>query len=823
MKDQTRFIFETRPLALTQNMVSGSKYRFTILTPSLIRMEYSKQGVFEDRASQSVFFRDFPENKFSTECSDGLLKIETENLIVTYKENEEFSADTLSVKLKIEPASIWHFGEDFEDLGGTARTLDEANGEIPLGKGVCSRNGFSIMDDSDTMLLNEIGWVEVRVPETVDCYFWGYGFNYLDAVKDLYRLTGVPPMLPAYALGNWWSRYHDYTQDEYQELIERFEKEDIPFSVSVVDMDWHITKIPEECKNGEGKRFENGWTGYSWNKELFPDYKAFLKFLKDHNLKTSLNLHPAQGVGCHEDMYEEMALACGIDPATKERVRLDILSPEFMEKYFDILHHPYEEDGVDFWWMDWQQGTSYWWIHEENKDGNMQDEREILDPLWMLNHLHIADIKRNGKRPMFFSRYSGPGSHRYPVGFSGDTLVTWESLDFQPYFTATSSNIGYGWWSHDIGGHMGGYRDDELITRWIQLGVFSPINRLHSSNTDFIRKEPWCFEEKTEAIMKGWLRLRHRLFPYIYTMNYRNYTDLEPLVQPMYYAYPKKSVAYEVKNQFMFGSELMVAPITKPNNKITQLGSTDVWLPEGDWFDFFAGTHYTSKAGRTLSVHRKINDYPVFAKAGAIIPMQNAYVLEPGNDLDVVIFPGKSNRFMLYEDAGDGSEFENGEFVKTEMTLEWSENPVFTVKPAAGALSLLPETRNYQFILKGFHENISVTALVDGKEVASAATYDSDTFSMIFNVAASTASEIKLVICGETLITDNGDALMRCSNLMQKACFDIATKSEIMKILKDPELPLRRKIKKINFRCAKSMEHQDLIEALTEQLTLIEL
>lgn len=823
MKDQTRFIFETRPLALTQNMVSGSKYRFTILTPSLIRMEYSKQGVFEDRASQSVFFRDFPENKFSTECSDGLLKIETENLIVTYKENEEFSADTLSVKLKIEPASIWHFGEDFEDLGGTARTLDEANGEIPLGKGVCSRNGFSIMDDSDTMLLNEIGWVEVRVPETVDCYFWGYGFNYLDAVKDLYRLTGVPPMLPAYALGNWWSRYHDYTQDEYQELIERFEKEDIPFSVSVVDMDWHITEIPEECKNGEGKRFENGWTGYSWNKELFPDYKAFLKFLKDHNLKTSLNLHPAQGVGCHEDMYEEMALACGIDPATKERVRLDILSPEFMEKYFDILHHPYEEDGVDFWWMDWQQGTSYWWIHEENEDGNMQDEREILDPLWMLNHLHIADIKRNGKRPMFFSRYSGPGSHRYPVGFSGDTLVTWESLDFQPYFTATSSNIGYGWWSHDIGGHMGGYRDDELITRWIQLGVFSPINRLHSSNTDFIRKEPWCFEEKTEAIMKDWLRLRHRLFPYIYTMNYRNYTDLEPLVQPMYYAYPKKSVAYEVKNQFMFGSELMVAPITKPNNKITQLGSTDVWLPEGDWFDFFAGTHYTSKAGRTLSVHRKINDYPVFAKAGAIIPMQNAYVLEPGNDLDVVIFPGKSNRFMLYEDAGDGSEFENGEFVKTEMTLEWSENPVFTVKPAAGALSLLPETRNYQFVLRGFHENISVTALVDGKEVASAATYDSDTFSMILNVTASTASEIKLVICGETLITDNGDALMRCSNLMQKACFDIATKSEVMKILKDPELPLRRKIKKINFRCAKSMEHQDLIEALTEQLTLIEL
>ena len=822
MKDKKRFVYETRPLALVQNMVYGDKYRFTVLTPSLIRMEYSKQGVFEDRASQSVFFRDFPENHFETECSDGWVKIETENLVLTYKENEAFSTETLRVKLKIEPASTWNFGDDFEDLGGTTKTLDDVNGAIPLERGVCSRNGFSVMNDSNTMLLNEIGWVEVRMPETMDYYFWGYGFKYLDAVKDLYRLTGVPPMLPAYALGNWWSRYHKYTQDEYQGLIERFEKEEIPFSVSVVDMDWHVTKIPKEFKNGEGSLFENGWTGYSWNKEFFPDYKGFLKFLKDHNLKTSLNLHPAQGVGCHEDMYEEMARACGIDPATRERVRLDILSPEFMEKYFDILHHPYEEDGVDFWWMDWQQGQSYWWIHEENEDGKMQDEREILDPLWMLNHLHIADIKRNGKRPMFFSRYSGPGSQRYPVGFSGDTYVTWASLDFQPYFTATSSNVGYGWWSHDIGGHMGGYRDDELVTRWMQLGVFSPINRLHSSNTEFVRKEPWCFEEKTEAIMKEWLRLRHRLFPYIYTMNYRNTKELEPLVQPMYYAYPKRSAAYEMKNQFMFGSELMVAPITKPNGKITQMGSTNVWFPEGDWFDFFTGLHYTSKTGRTLSVHRKINDYPVFAKAGAIVPMQNAYELEAGNDLKVIIFPGANNSFKLYEDAGDGNEFENGEFVQTEMTLAWSGNPVFTVKPAQGALSLLPKTRKYQFVLRGYSETISVKTLVDGKEVDATAMYDAETRAMLVEVTADITSEIKLIISGETLITDNGDALERCSKFLQKAYIDIATKSQIMRNLKDTEITFAKKLRNINFQCANSMEHQDLVEALMEQLTLIE-
>ena len=229
MKNNQRFVYETRPLALPQNMVSGAKYRFSVLTPSLIRMEYSNQGVFEDRASQSVFFRDFPVNQFSKESKNGWLTIETENLILTYKENEVFSTDTLSVKLKIEPASTWNYGEDFEDLRGTTKTLDEANGAIPLERGICSRNGFSVMDDSHTMLLNDIGWVEVRVPETIDCYFWGYGFQYLDAVKDLYRLAGVPPMLPAYALGNWWSRYHDYTQEEYQNLILRFEEEKYSF------------------------------------------------------------------------------------------------------------------------------------------------------------------------------------------------------------------------------------------------------------------------------------------------------------------------------------------------------------------------------------------------------------------------------------------------------------------------------------------------------------------------------------------------------------------------------------------------------------------
>ena len=166
-------------------------------------------------------------------------------------------------------------------------------------------------------------------------------------------------------------------------------------------------------------------------------------------------------------------------------------------------------------------------------------------------------------RWLTFSRYAGPGSHRYPVGFSGDSIVTWESLNFQPYFTSTASNIGYGWWSHDIGGHMLGYRDNELALRWVQLGVFSPINRLHSSKNEFMGKEPWQFPMEIGEVMKEFLRLRHQMLPYLYTMNYRAYKENTPLILPMYYTYPAEQVAYTVKNEYEYGTAFIVAPVTE--------------------------------------------------------------------------------------------------------------------------------------------------------------------------------------------------------------------------------------------------------------------
>ncbi len=816
-----RFLWQTRPLARKENIVIGECYRFTALTDRLIRMEYAENGVFEDRASQHVFYRDFDHVAFSVTREDDVLTLRTDSLRLTYRENEPFSSDSLRVQLLIEPASMWCFGEDFEDLGGTVRTLDGVDGEIPLERGVCSRNGFSVLDDSESMLLGSDGWVEVRRQGTKDVYFFGYGFDYLSAVKDFMRLTGEPPLLPSYALGNWWSRYHRYTQQEYIDLMERFKSEHIPFSVGVIDMDWHITDIPKDHQLPDDEYYGGGWTGYTWNEELFPDYKVFLRYLKDNHLRSALNLHPHAGVRSYESMYEPMAKAMGIDPKSRERVKFDILSKQYMANYFDVIHHPYEEDGVDFWWMDWQQGTDYHWIHEPNRDGKLADEREVLDPLWMLNHLHILDIARDGKRPMFFSRYSGPGSQRYPVGFSGDTFMSWASLRFQPYFTATASNIGYCWWSHDIGGHMFGYRDDELTVRWMQLGVLSPINRLHSTSNHFQRKEPWCYTPAVRPIMKEWLQLRHALFPYLYTMNYRTHTELLPLVQPMYYTHPKHSGAYEVKNQYRFGSELIVSAITDPCSEVTHLGKATAWLPKGDWFDAFNGMHYASARGRKVELHRDLAHYPVLAKAGAIVPMArfDDNRLVNAEELDILVFPGAGNTFTLYEDGGDGQDYRDGAFTQTAMTLSWGKTPVFTVAPAKGDVSLIPKTRRFHIKLRGFHKTVSLSVQVDGKAYDTDPVYDPDTNTITVSVTAAVSEEVRLIISGDTLVHDNADAVDRCVEMLQLSATQVLTKCHLYDVLHDSNLSVHAKL---NQAAALGYGQDAIHDAMREWLTLTE-
>ena len=612
----------TRPVADPGCVVAGERVRITVLSPCLVRLEYSPSGTFEDRASQVVIRRDAsdlpdrpapefevrrtPRRESLGEDAEEGIEVDTSGFHLSY-DGGPFTSQGLSVQVKGGVSnyhSVWRFGQPPEgNLGGTARTLDGVDGPCELEPGLASIHGVAVLDDSSSLLLEDDGWLGTRESGSLDLYVFAHGRDYSAMLRDFYAITGETPMLPRYALGNWWSRYHDYSADEYEALMDRFAAQRLPFSVAVLDMDWHPVDIDPALGSG--------WTGYSWNRELFPDPPAFLRRLRDRGLAVTLNIHPADGVRSHEDAYPAMARAMGIEPSSGAPVAFDAADPKFLTNALTYVFHPREVEGVDFWWLDWQSGPF--------------SALPGLDPLWILNHVHYLDSGRPGARnprPLTFSRYAGPGSHRYPVGFSGDTVVSWESLAFQPHFTATASNIGYGWWSHDIGGHMFGAKDDELATRWVQLGVFSPILRLHSTRDRFNSKEPWRYGREPERIMGEYLRLRHRLVPYLHTMNRRAHELGEPLVRPVYHSHPWDDAAYEVPGEFTFGTQLLVAAITEPVERELGLAGVDTWLPPGEWLDLFTGLRYRAgDGGRRIRMHRTLEGNPLLARAGAVLPL----------------------------------------------------------------------------------------------------------------------------------------------------------------------------------------------------------
>ena len=650
----------TSPVARPGATILGDQYRISVLADGLVRLERAEDGVFEDRASAFALHRDLPVPDFRVTRADDGIEVVTDRLRLRY-DGGPFSASGLSVEVLGAHSAyhgVWRYGQRGPgvpatavplepdavgngpgNLGGTARTLDEADGPVPLGPGVVSRDGWAVIDDSAGLVLDDDGWVAPRDGSRQDLYVFAYGHDYRAALRALYALSGPQPVLPRYALGTWWSRFHRYSADSYAELVRRFRREGVPLSVAVLDMDWHVTDVDP--------RHGSGWTGYSWNRDLFPDPAAFLRSLHDDGLRVTLNVHPADGVRAFEDAYPAMAEALGLDPESGEPVAFDATDRDFLRAYVEVLHRGLERDGVDFWWVDWQQGGV--------------SRLPGIDPLWMLNHVHYLDnageasraAAGRATRALTFSRYAGPGSHRYPVGFSGDSVISWESLHFQPYFTATASNIGYGWWSHDVGGHMHGTKDDELATRWVQLGVFSPILRLHSAGNPFTRKEPWTFGPEARDAQVAALRLRHRLLPYLHTMNVRAAREGVPLVQPLYHEWPEAPEAYAARNQYLFGSVLVVAPITAPADPESGVAAVRAWLPEGTWVDLLGGLVYDG--GRETWLHRDLSSIPVLARTGAIVPLDGATV--PGNGVahpehvEVLVVVGSDGALDLVEDA----------------------------------------------------------------------------------------------------------------------------------------------------------------------------
>lgn len=652
------------------HMVVMDNARFTVITPNLIRLEYSKSGKFINAPSLFAVDRDTGFDGFKLEKTAGKLTIDTGPIRLVYTPNgDRFSPDNLRADIKMGRKTVeWRPGmKNTGNLGGTIRTVDGVSKPVHLGEGVLSRDGWYLQDDSKRHLYTD-DWVRRRPGAVTDWYLFGYGLDFDAALKSLAAVGGPVPMPRKYALGAWYSRYWPYTQDEYMSIVDEYAKNDFPLDVMVMDMDWH----------------KDGWTGWSWNTKLLPEPAKLLQWYHAQGLAVTLNVHPADGVGPHEDMYDAFMRDMGGDPAKKKTLLYDASNKKYLDTLFKHTHEPHEKEGVDFWWLDWQQ---YPFTHGVPDLGNLE---------W-LNNYYYSWSRRNGLRGMSFSRWAGWGDHRHPIHFSGDSDTGWPMLAFMVPLTSTAGNIGAFFWSHDIGGHMG-RRIPESYARWGQFGALTAALRSHSTRSPELDRRPWKYKPNVTASLRKSFHLRSELFPYIYSSANQCHEEMKPLNRAMYHVHPADEKSYRNPQQFFFGDSLLAAPIVSPGVGGGKVAAQTVWFPAGVWHNWFTGERYT--AGDEVVVTADLDEFPLYARGGMPIPLQPYSPRMASAPLDKLIVrcwpgePGKTGKYTLYEDDGITEEYLNGAFARTALECAWSKSGVVvTVKPAKGLPAMIERKR----------------------------------------------------------------------------------------------------------------------------------
>ena len=376
--------------------------------------------------------------------------------------------------------------------------------------GILDKAGYRLLDDTASAVWTADGWVTQRPGggDVQDGYLFVYGQDYKQALADLTKLTGPSPLLDESDFGVWYSDYHPYSASDYENtLIPAFRANNVPLDDLSVDTDW---KSP------------NNWNGWEWNSSLFPDPAGFLSWAKAQGIDVTLNVHASIAAG-DPQLAATQAIAggplAGSTCFSGSCQVWDWSQVAQAESYF-ALHQPYESQGVGFWWLDWCCDSS-----TVSLPG--------LTPDNWINHLYAQDLANKGQRGFVLSRTgssyhspdevypAGPWSgHTSTLAFTGDTWGTWNTLAFQAQLSADEASIDEPYVSDDIGSFLGPVpgnpQDDaDLYARWVQLGAFQPVLRLHSSDGNRL---PWQYPAPAGPVAADFLRLREALVPYTYTL-----------------------------------------------------------------------------------------------------------------------------------------------------------------------------------------------------------------------------------------------------------------------------------------------------------------
>lgn len=629
------------------------------------------------------------------------------------------NVDTLALAAQGASALTPHF-----PLGGYRRSLDGIHGGIPpLTPGLLYRDGWALLDDTQTALYDsDTDTLKARPShggETYqDGYVFAYGGNYKKALGDLAKLTGPALLLPRWAYGVWFSEYYDRTAADFQNnIVPRFRSEGVPLDVLVVDTDFKAVDT---------------WSGWEIDTAKFPDPKGFLDWVHGQGLFAPFNIHPSI-VGNDPQFAQAQATAknkltrtyCGGTAGSSPFgcYGFDWADPDQLAAYFN-LHQQMEDQGVDVWWLDWCC------------DGSRASRRDVASDAY-INQKYATRMSKKLGRGFAFSRAygSGPANNlpHEPMGpwadkrstlhFTGDTYSTWEMLASAGGYTAAeSAATGMSSVSHDIGGHNnpgdqapgaepGTTRmADDMYARWVQLGTFQPILRLHSNHGDRL---PWQYGPAGQASATKFLRLREQLVPTTYSLAHAATKTGVPLVRAMYLEYPKDDAAYAAAwSQYLYGPDILVAPAATPGNPT----STSVWFPPGAWTDYFSGLTYAGNA--TRSVTTDLNAMPVFLKAGGMLVTRSDNapndVQNPMKSLTVTLATGAKGRFTLFED--DGRNPKLSQSASTAMAYdEAGADHSLVIKPADGSFAGQVTQRSWTVVFMNASAPGSVT--LDGVAV----------------------------------------------------------------------------------------------------------
>ena len=688
-----------------KTIIKGNKFRITVLSEMLIRLEYNENGIFEDRPTVKTINRNFEVPKFSAREENGVLIIQTKKFQLFYNKEKPFIGTKMNAtaNLKINLLGTdkeWYYNHP-EVRNYKSPDLTDDKDNMGFVKSLFSLDGFVSFDDSKSNVINEDGTLFERDKDNIDTYVFLYGKDFQVGLKDYFNLTGRPALIPRYALGNWWSRNMSYDDKSLSNLIDSFEKKEIPLSILLLNHDWHIRKFDKNDKLH---------TGFTFNTERYKNPNELINSLHMKGIRIGLSINPEEGIYPYETYYEKAKEYLQTDK--DGIIPFNAFDPKTLDVYLKFLIHPLDNLGVDFYYTDF----------EKVKDRNFH---------FSLNHYHFYDMMRDYKRrPMIFSKNSGDMMHRYPVVYAGKSNVSWETLKKIPFINGAAANSGVSFWSHDIGGYYKGAEDNELYTRFVQLGTFSPILKFGSDDGKYYKREPWKWSVKTYEIVKEYLNLRHRMIPYLYTESYNYHMEGIPLITPIYHKIPDLIDDELYRNQYYLGSQLFVSPITNKKDYVMNRSIHRIFIPEGTWYDFVTGKKFPG--GKKYVAFFKDNEYPVFAKEGAIIVFGDNHEINdttPPSKLEVHIFPGKSNSYNLYEDDGLSDLYKKGFFIKTNIDYNYlPSNYTVIIRAVEGKTGIIPPLRNYKFRFRNTKESKDVAVYLKDIKISHRSYVDGQDF-----------------------------------------------------------------------------------------------